>query len=170
MSETPPQDGYILEQGQGEALWFSGGLFTLKTTGHQTAGGLAVAEVSAPQGAGSPAHVHRFEDEAWYVLDGRLNFWLGHSRFSAGPGAFVLGRRGTEHRFEVSSPKARFLLLLTPAGFEDFARACGSEATSLTMPPLDLPPKDARLLSAVAERHGIQIVHQPTMSAQGADQ
>ena len=164
------QDGYLLEPGDGDALWFSGGLFTLKTTGRQTAGGLVVAEVRAPRGAGSPPHVHRLEDEAWYVLDGQLNFWVGGDRFSAGAGSFVLGRRGTEHRFEVTSEDARFLLLLTPAGFEGFARACGDEATSLTMPPPDLPPKDARLLSAVAEKHGINLLYQPTMAAQGANQ
>jgi quercetin dioxygenase-like cupin family protein len=162
-------DGYLLEPGHGEALWFSGGLFTLKTTGHQTAGGLVVAEVSAPQGAGSPAHVHRLEDEAWYVLDGQLSFWLDGDRFSAGAGAFVMGRRGIEHRFEVTSAAARFLLLLTPAGFEHFARTCGDEATSLVMPPPDLPSKDARLLLAAAEEHGIDIVYQPTVAAQGAN-
>jgi len=152
------QDGYLLEPGEGEGLWFSGGLFTLKTTGRETAGGLVVAEVNAPQGTGSPAHVHHCEDEAWYVLDGQLSFWLGGDRFSAGTGSFVLGRRGVEHRFEVTSAQARFLLLLTPAGFEEFARTCGDETTSLAMPPLDLPPKDARLLSAAAANHRIDIV------------
>jgi hypothetical protein len=41
--------GYLLDAGSGEALWFSGGLLTYKTTGDQTSGNLAVAEVRAPQ-------------------------------------------------------------------------------------------------------------------------
>jgi len=31
---------YILAEGEGEALWFSGGLLTYKTTGDQTGGRL----------------------------------------------------------------------------------------------------------------------------------
>jgi hypothetical protein len=36
-----------------------------------------------------------------------------------------------EHGFRVDSAEARFLLLVTPAGFEDFTRTCGSPATRL---------------------------------------
>jgi quercetin dioxygenase-like cupin family protein len=99
--------GYLLDAGSGEALWFSGGLLTYKTTGDQTSGNLAVAEVRAPQGSGSPSHRHHHEDEAWYMLDGDLTFWLGDERCTASTGAFVFGPR-------------MFLLLPTPAGFEDF--------------------------------------------------
>jgi quercetin dioxygenase-like cupin family protein len=61
----------------------------------------------APQGSGSPSHRHHHEDEAWYMLDGDLTFWLGDERCTASTGAFVFGPR-------------MFLLLPTPAGFEDF--------------------------------------------------
>jgi hypothetical protein len=63
-----------------------------------------------------------------------------------------------EHRFRVDSTEARFLLLLTPAGFEDFTRACGSPATALTMPPADLPQRDAELLMAAARTYGLDII------------
>jgi hypothetical protein len=57
--------------------------------------------------------------------------------------------------------KARFLLLLTPAGFEDFTRACGYPATAPTMPTPDLPQRDTRVLAAAARTHGIDIVETP---------
>jgi hypothetical protein len=63
-----------------------------------------------------------------------------------------------EHRFRVDSTEARFLLLLTPAGFEDFTRTCGSSASSLTLPPPDLSPRDTGLLAAAARTHGIDIL------------
>jgi quercetin dioxygenase-like cupin family protein len=65
-------DGYLLDAGLREALWFSGGLLTYKKTGDQTSGNLAVAEVRAPQGSGWPSHRHHHEDEAWFILDGAL--------------------------------------------------------------------------------------------------
>lgn len=150
--------GYLLDAGEGEALWFSGGLLTYKTTGDQTSGNLAVAEVHAPRGSGSPSHRHHHEDEAWYILDGELTFWLGNEQRTASAGAFVFGPRMVEHRFRVDSADARFLLLLTPAGFENFTRTCGSPATALTLPPHDLPPRDAQLLAAAATAHGLDIL------------
>jgi len=150
--------GYVLGNGEGEPLWFSGGLLTYKTTGDQSNGLLALAEVRAPRGTGSPKHRHRDEDEAWYVIEGELTFWLGDERHTAGPGSFVFGPRGIDHRFEVDSAEARFLLMVTPAGFEDFTRVCGDPATSLTMPPPDLPSKDARLLMEAARARGLEIL------------
>jgi quercetin dioxygenase-like cupin family protein len=149
---------YILAEGEGEAPWFSGGLLTYKTTGDQTGGRLAIAEVLAPEGTGSPKHLHHHEDEAWYVIDGELTFFVGETQHLAGPGSFVFGPRRIEHRFEVTSPQARFLILVTPAGFEDFTRICGHPATSPTMPPPDLPPKDVQLLMDAARVHGLEIL------------
>lgn len=158
MTLSVAQDGYLLNAGDGEALWFADSLLTYKTTGDQTAGGLALAEVTAPKGSGSPSHRHHHEDEAWYVLDGELSFWLGDGQLTASDGAFVFGPRGIEHRFEVTSSEARFLLLLTPAGFEDFTRTCGTQATTLTMPPPNLAREDAQVLTAAALAHGLDIL------------
>jgi quercetin dioxygenase-like cupin family protein len=154
-------DGYVLDAGEGESLWFADSLLTFKVTGHQTAGGLALAEVRAPKGAGSPRHRHRHEDEAWYIIDGEVTFWLGDEERAASAGAFVLGPRDVEHRFRVDSTEARFLLLVTPAGFEDFTRSCGYPASALTTPPPDLPVRDALVLAAAARRHGLDIVETP---------
>ena len=61
----------------GEALWFLGCLVTVKSSAETTGGGVAVLEHLAPRGAGSPLHVHRLEDEWFYVLEGELTFWVG---------------------------------------------------------------------------------------------
>jgi quercetin dioxygenase-like cupin family protein len=151
-------DGYLLDVDEGEPLWFAGSLLTYKTTGDQTDGHLAVAEVHAPQGAGSPSHRHQREDEAWYILEGELTFWLGDQECTGTAGAFVFGPRGITHRFRVDSAEARFLLFLTPAGFEDFTRACGCPATALTMPGPDLPARDTGSLIVAAKTHGIDIL------------
>lgn len=149
---------YVLEAGEGEALWFADALVSYKATGTETNGGLTVAEVRAPRGAGSPRHRHRHEDEAWYIVSGELTFWLGDEERTAAAGSFVFGPREVEHRFRVDSEEAHFLLLLTPAGFEDFTRTCGQPATALTMPPAGLPELPASLHQAAAARHGIDIV------------
>jgi quercetin dioxygenase-like cupin family protein len=154
-------EAYVLEATEGEALWFADSLVRYKATGSETRGGLTVAEVRAPRGAGSPRHRHEHEDEAWYVLRGELTFWLGDEIRTVGAGTFVFGPRQVEHRFRVDSEEARFLLLLTPAGFEDFTRACGWPASEQTLPPADLPVRPMADLQAAARRHHIDLIPDP---------
>jgi Cupin domain len=96
-------------------------------------------------------------------MSGELTFWLGDDVRTVGAGSFVFGPREVEHRFRVDSDEAHFLLLLTPAGFEEFTRTCGWPATALTMPPAAGPERPAALLQAAAARHGIDIVPDPTV-------
>ena len=126
MSNTTPSPAPIaVGPGEGEALWFVGTLAIVKASGATTGGRMAVVDQLAARGAGSPLHVHRREDEWFYVTEGELAFWVGGSRIAAPAGAFVYGPRDVPHTFEVVSERARFLLVAEPAGFEDFMRAAG---------------------------------------------
>jgi mannose-6-phosphate isomerase-like protein (cupin superfamily) len=78
---------------------------------------------------GPPLHSHAF-DEAFYILDGELTFQLGNEQTTAKAGELVFAAGGMPHT--VANPTdapARFLLVLTPAGFEgEFARRAAKEA------------------------------------------
>jgi quercetin dioxygenase-like cupin family protein len=151
----------VLQAGEGEALWAFGVLATIKASGDTTAGRVAVIEHLAPQGAGSPLHVHHREDEWFYVIDGSVTFWVGGDVCEAGAGAFVYGPRDVPHTFMVSSEQARFLLVTEPAGFEEFMRAMGQPAAALTIPPPVAPPADIAPLIAAAAGYGIEILGPP---------
>lgn len=63
----------------------------------------------------APLHVHHEDDEAWYVLRGRLGFRLGDEHVEAGPGAAVLARRGTPHTYRnAGGEEAEYLLVMPP--------------------------------------------------------
>jgi hypothetical protein len=126
-----------------------------------THGGLTVADVRAPKGADSSRHRHQHEDEAWYVVSGELTFWLGDDVRTVGAGTFVFGPRQVEHRSRVDSEEAHFLLLLTPAGFEDTTRARGWPAAARTMPPAEVPERPADALREAVRRHCIDLVPDP---------
>lgn len=151
-----------LQPAEGEALWFLGALATIKASRETTDGRVAVVEVLAPRGHGSPLHVHRREDEWFYVIAGALSFWVGGEKIEAPAGSFVYGPRDIPHTFEVSSPDARFLLVSEPAGFEAFARAVGQPAPTLTLPPpAEEPPADITPLVTAAAEYGIEILGPP---------
>src|SRR5205823_605654 len=86
MSVTPRTVSPIaLRQDEGESLWFLGILATIKASSETTDGRVAVIDHLAPQGAGSPLHVHHHEDEWFYVTEGELTFWVGGRLFEARP-------------------------------------------------------------------------------------
>jgi quercetin dioxygenase-like cupin family protein len=94
---------------------------TFKVRGEQTNGTLTVFENTIAPGGGPPLHTHANEDEAWYVLEGRLRFRLDADMRIAPAGSFVFVPRGTQHCFQnVGDEPARLLVMFTPAGMEGF--------------------------------------------------
>ena len=63
----------------------------------------------------APLHLHYNDDEAWYVLEGRLCVKVGDATVEAGPGAAVLVPRGAAHTYWNPDPTpVRYLLIMTP--------------------------------------------------------
>lgn len=147
--------------GEGEPLWFLGVLATIKSSVETTDGVVAVVEHLAPQGTGSPLHVHNREDEWFYVIEGELTFWVGGKANVTTAGSFVFGPKGIPHTFMVSSERARFLLVTEPAGFEGFMRAAGEPAQRLEIPPAPSTPPDMGAMTALAAEYGIEILGPP---------
>jgi quercetin dioxygenase-like cupin family protein len=161
---TAPKDSVTpiaLRQDEGEALWFLGFLATIKASSQTTGGRVAVIEHLARKGAGSPLHVHRREDEWFYVTEGELTFWVGGQVTEAPAGSFVYGPRDIPHTFEVSSDEARFLLVAEPAGMEAFMRTLAEPAQALTLPPPPSEPPDQERLATVAAEYGLEILGPP---------
>jgi quercetin dioxygenase-like cupin family protein len=84
--------------------------------GEQTGGAFGLIDNLMPAGFASPYHVHRNEDESFYVVEGEMTFCVGEERVEAEAGAFVYGPRGVPHGFEVEgTAPARILLQNHPA-------------------------------------------------------
>ncbi len=136
----------------GETLWFFGGRTWLKATGEQTGGAYTLIEQVAPPGVSSPWHLHHAEDESFYIIEGTLTFLIGEERITAGPGAYVFGPRGIPHGFRVDGDSpARYVIMTTPAGFEEFVVALSEPAMGPGFPP-DVPPDMAKVMAAAAAR------------------
>jgi len=52
-------------------------------------------------GASPPLHIHRREEEAFWVLEGRVRFRCGERDILAGPGSFLSLPRDIPHTFIV---------------------------------------------------------------------
>ena len=148
---------YALAREEGQAVWFLGTLVIMKATGEQTAGAFGLIDNLMPGGFASPYHMHRNEDESFYVVEGEMTFYVGEESVKAEAGAFIYGPRGVPHGFEVDGTEpARILLLNTPAGFEGFPVEVGEPAKELTIPPAEPPDMDK--LMAIAAKYDIEIL------------
>ena len=157
--DTTNRTAVALAPGAGEALWCVGSLTTVKASGEQTAGAYAIIEDLAPKGAGTPLHRHQQDDEAFYVLEGEMTFFLeGSEPLPASAGTFVHIPGGTVHAFQVDSETARYLIITTPHHLA-FYRAMSEPAQTREIPPE--APLDMELIGAACEAYGIEGVGSP---------
>ncbi len=122
--------------GESHSLGFSRIRFKVGT--HETGGGLFVIEHENLLRGGPPLHLHLYQDEWFYVMEGEVLFQVGSQRTRLGPGESVLGPRRIPHTFSATGEKpGHMLIAYTPAGkMEDFFRA-----TAIPNPP----PLDAAI-------------------------
>lgn len=142
---------YALGPEDGEAFWGFGSQWTIKASAEQTSGRYSLIEELAPGGEGTPLHVHREDDETFYVLEGELTFYLGNDQpISASAGSFVHIQGGVAHAFKVDSETARYLIITTPQHERFYRAAFGDPARSRTLPP-EGPPEMERIEAACHE-------------------
>jgi quercetin dioxygenase-like cupin family protein len=117
---------FVRPAGEGERYAFDGATFTVKASGTDTEGRVAVMEQSGPAGLTVPAHTHEGEDEMFYLLDGELRGFCGDEHWTASAGAFLFLPRDVEHGFEVvGDHPARALTIVGPARFDRLVVAQG---------------------------------------------
>ncbi|MGW0737803.1 quercetin 2,3-dioxygenase [Streptomyces sp. NPDC002851] len=147
----------------GRAIWHMGALMRFKAVGEDTGGQFWLAEQISDKGYASPLHRHTREDELFIVLDGELTVGVGDKTLETGPGAMAYAPRHLPHQFRVESEKARFLILTTPAGFEEWFFETGIPAGDLTEAPVmpeEGPPDVGKLLGSLA-KYGVEFLAPP---------
>lgn len=116
----------------------------------QTDQAWSLMEALLPLGAGPPPHEHPW-DEAYYIVEGEVDFTLGDSARRVQAGDFLYAPGGTVHAFKgASEHPARVLVFDAPAAAEGFFRDVHREVTQM--------PRDAALVPRIGERHGLRFV------------
>src|SRR5215472_9858049 len=109
-------EGYVVRPGQG----VPGRDRDLKASRASTGGSLTLLESRLRH---VPAlHIHAYEDESFYILDGSLTVTCGREVFQAGPRSFVFLPRQVPHTFHPDGDEATVLLMGTPGGLDEYFR------------------------------------------------
>jgi Cupin domain len=72
------------------------GRYTTKLATEQTDGRLLQLLCSDRRGGAPPLHIHRDEDEPFFVISGEISFFVGGERIEATAEDFVLAPRGID--------------------------------------------------------------------------
>lgn len=143
----------------GDEIWALNSWMRYVATAEQTNGHLAVIEQLTSPAGDTPTHVHANEDEAVYVMEGRIEARIGDDKVSAGPGEFVFLPRGTAHSLHAQTPEVLGLVFVTPAGFDQFFAAVGTPASTRRLPEPVAP--EVQALVQAAANFGVTILPPP---------
>jgi quercetin dioxygenase-like cupin family protein len=144
---------------EGAATWFFNALMTTVASTAETGGAYSLTEHLVTAASNPPMHVQLEEDEAFYILDGEVEFEVDGEVVTATPGTFAFVARGAAHCFRVLTDTARMLVICSGKptdNLEDFFLGMGEPATARVLPAPGAPDLD-RLMELTA-RTGIALV------------
>lgn len=153
------QNGLVLEPGQGKHYWVLGDLYIFKAVSAETKEDYALIEIVVYPQTGSPPHIHRREDESFFIQSGELQFQIDGQTVVATAGTFVYSPKGQMHMFtNLSDRPARMLCWLMPAGLEQFFMEIGTPADDPTAAPPPVTDADIEKTIALAPHYGLTIL------------
>jgi quercetin dioxygenase-like cupin family protein len=124
-----------------------------KISSKDTDGSIAVFEQNGftPKG-GPPLHLHLYQDEFFYIVEGEYLFQVGEDRYNLKTGDTIFLPRNLQHAFIQLSEKGKVLVSYIPAGkMEDFFRATDAWIS---------PPSKEEIVK-VFEDHDMKVVGPP---------
>jgi mannose-6-phosphate isomerase-like protein (cupin superfamily) len=108
---------------------------TFKVLTADTGGNLFAIEHSHLAPGSLPLHLHLYQDEWFYVMEGEVAFQVGDKRLQLKPGESVLGPRRVPHAFTSIAPHSRMLIAFTPAGMMEKFFLDGQANPALALTP-----------------------------------
>lgn len=150
--------------GVGPATWAMGSLFEHLAQAEETAGAFGLALVTQPPGVGPPLHVHTYEAEAFYVLEGTMTYRAGEQTYRLEPGSFIYLPKGLPHAFRVTGTSpVRFLGFMVPGRLLGLYDEVGIPAAERRLPGDDGQPLEVEIprWNEVSPRYGLQVVGPP---------
>lgn len=145
----------VVETGKGRKLNVLGHVVNVMLGSAETQGDHFAFEVITPAGQFVPPHVHEYEDEYGYIVEGIYEFFLDGRTYEAKTGAVLYCPRHTSHGFRNIGP--------TPGKMIWFANPGANDERSfdeLGALPADAPP-DVQKLVDIFAKYGMQVLPPP---------
>ena len=137
--------------------YFDVALGSILLSGEDTGGAYCLLNMRVAPGKGVPRHTHTREDEALFVLSGELEATVGDEIFTLRAGETLIAPRNIPHHLRNSGNVANhYLIMFSPAGFDDFLKATSVAAPNDAVAPSAPPAIAVRNVFELAADYGIQ--------------
>ena len=142
-------DPYHFTPSLEKARQLPGTLVNFIVSKEQTDGAYSVIEGKARRGAEPGLHVHEYEDEAFYILDGEMIVTIGSDDYHVKPGDYIFLPRKIPHTSRFLTDTVHILIFISPAGLEEYFWAITAPATNFDVPELTTEPPSPEVIKAM---------------------
>ena len=154
ISEIAPAVKY---QPKPRRYYFDVALGSILLSGEDTGGAYCLLDMRVAPGIGVPRHTHTLEDEALFVLSGELKATVGDEIFTLRTGETLIAPRNIPHQLRNSgNVPNHYLIMFSPAGFEEFLKATSVPAPDNAVAPTEPPTIAIQNVFELASDYGIQ--------------
>ncbi|MFZ0273352.1 MAG: cupin domain-containing protein [Acidobacteriaceae bacterium] len=160
MSSIPKPTLLFTRPALENSIWYGTALITILATSDVTEGHYSMLAWRLGKGFAPVPHHHGPED--FYIIRGKLRFWVGEEELVAEAGDLVRTHPNMWHTFQVESDEAEFLTVFSPPGLEGFFLELGSPAAAMELPAGRVGPPDINRLRELAPKYGIVFAAQGT--------
>ena len=152
MNKQPTRSSCVVPPSGGRVIRAFGQELTVHLGATETGGKYSVFTVVTPPGGGPPLHYHQNEDEWFFVLDGRVEFFKDNIWAEVPVGTTVFTPKGVVHAFRNPGDQPlRMLVQTAPSGFENFYARSAEE---LAKPG----PPDMKRMTEISAEYGIHVI------------
>src|ERR1700748_2553369 len=110
----------VRRPGEGKHGKLAGQPMTFLVTGTDT-GHTSMFDWTIPPGFSTGLHVHRVQEETFYLLEGECQWVIGDETVPATPGTYVFIPPGVPHNIRnLTDAPARVLMTVSPPGHEHY--------------------------------------------------
>src|SRR5262245_66643429 len=147
----------IKHQPKSHRYFFDVAIGSICLSGEDTGGAYCLLDVNLASGIGVPRHIHTREDEAYFVLAGELEVIVGDEKFVLRAGDTLMAPSVIPHQLRNSGDiENHYLLVFSPAGFEEFVRITALPAPNDAIAPTEPQAVAIRNVHELAAEYGIQ--------------
>ncbi len=128
MSDSPSLPARVVPPESGNVIHAFGDEFRFHLTGEDTGGRFTMWTETIPPGGGPPPHYHLNDEEWFYPIEGRVEFFHDGAWSEVPLRTVVFMPRGVVHAFRnPGDTPLRMLIHTSPSGFETFITRCADE-------------------------------------------
>lgn len=169
-----PLQPFVARRTLDRSLWYEGQLIVMYGEGDAVGNSCCVFEGNCPEGMGPPPHIHLYEHELFFIIEGHLKAWVEGVEYDVPKDSLIFLPCGRTHWFVSAAPVTRIFTFTVSAGhgntpgsadmaiFKKFGIAAG--AMQLPPPPSPESRPDPMEVMGLAAENGLAF---PRMAVEG---